>query len=1332
MSTKREVSNISYTNKDFNSIYVELLEYAKKFSYKWDPSVSDESDPGVILLKLAAIIGDKNNYNIDKNVLELMPNSVTQLSSARQLFSQCGYTMSYYKSARGQVQLTIQKPTTEDESVVDAKTFTYTVPRFTMFTDADNEAVFTTIEEKSLTYGTPTGVEVIEGTVVDYSINNDTLITTANLDANNRLYFIENDIAENGIFITNVNSLKSNYSNYEDWYKVDVLETEAPLSTCYRFGLSIDGSLCYIQFPDDAEVLFGEGINIKYIKTKGKDGNIAARTLQQFYVDTSFTKKAISGLFEDTYVSVTTDCVDITNSLDIINGKNPETIEEAYRSYRRVKTTFDTLVSLKDYTDYMVTSDCASNGFVCDRTNDLQRSYKILEEQSTGLQVKTIVEAKEENFTDKLNNNYVIDVPSMNAFNLCVYALEYVPNVDSLELFKKSFQLTEKKTYENFLKKGGHKSLQHDFLGFEEDKILLVKNKYPIICTVVPRYELSLSEKYEIQSNIESALYDALNSNRLDFSEAIKFDTLKETILGSDDRIKHIEGLSTPTYSTWVTYKHDGILQEMRVDSGSFSGGFIEAAVRKQNDLSDFIKLGLYCIDPLTNEPVKIPEGSTYDKTKTYYFYDDTLNALWNDFRAEIYAKNILAGVTPLYNFSVSPFTYGVNQLDTTEHLSINRITTETSIAFNKDGNQDDYTIFACDTLRENESVLLTAPNFVEENNYSSYVKIIYSLESSSSTKDELTIPANTKYELTNNDFIIFFWKTSDSDSSYTYMKYDASANSQANYIQASFELPKKQPTTTSNAGVIEYFRNNIPVGKGTLSGVTVAALGGMTPNAYVKNLTDTSEYEVLAGTQVIKTLKINKIHINNLENGSQGIYWILNHTVKNDSGKDVYRLFEHVEDNSETPETEVQTKYTLKSGEYFLYTNNTRSTLYLLGEGTVIERSPKWINKREVWEAPVIDYSDLLIEGIDLLTTNNCWQQIPLSDEYTVHATEMQQVLIGPGNKVRLVKKNLPSDEDQGYNGSAFSNQPTLLKGISTISYSDESGNVTYVDVVDSEEECWSGSSILNINVSYDTPQKLYENQKFTLYRDNTIEEELEGSSTPLYVSSSVPILKVGGVNLPIVSEDEYVDFITYTASQSSPNTSIVYDNDEFTAKVILSNNVTSVDLPEFTLPQGNYLLQIDAEDNNLQLELSYSGDNITLDSLFDSSNCYRISVTSASSTITLSIASKNDLDKSAIINIKPLFKYNTDNLSELKSYYDNADPEEHKLTFEEQLLLKLSSLDQNGIFNYTSKTKYIENPLVSSSFLHTKHVYCPYTICEWSLNKTIEEDILVMQEIR
>ena len=58
MVEKNPLSNLSYTNKDFQEIYPELLNYVKNISYKWDPTISNESDPGLP----AACTPDRNAW----------------------------------------------------------------------------------------------------------------------------------------------------------------------------------------------------------------------------------------------------------------------------------------------------------------------------------------------------------------------------------------------------------------------------------------------------------------------------------------------------------------------------------------------------------------------------------------------------------------------------------------------------------------------------------------------------------------------------------------------------------------------------------------------------------------------------------------------------------------------------------------------------------------------------------------------------------------------------------------------------------------------------------------------------------------------------------------------------------------------------------------------------------------------------------------------------------------------------------------------------------------------------------------------------------------------
>ena len=67
MITNKELNevNLSPTKKDYYQIWNELLELADKISERWSPASTNESDPGIVLLKALTAIADKLNYNID-------------------------------------------------------------------------------------------------------------------------------------------------------------------------------------------------------------------------------------------------------------------------------------------------------------------------------------------------------------------------------------------------------------------------------------------------------------------------------------------------------------------------------------------------------------------------------------------------------------------------------------------------------------------------------------------------------------------------------------------------------------------------------------------------------------------------------------------------------------------------------------------------------------------------------------------------------------------------------------------------------------------------------------------------------------------------------------------------------------------------------------------------------------------------------------------------------------------------------------------------------------------------------------------------------------------
>ena len=282
-----QISNKSYTNKDFASIYQEVLDLAKKLSNRFDPETSNESDPFIVLIKLLSFMGDKINYNIDKNILERFMPSATQESSMRNLCEMMGYNMHYYIAP--ETTITIQYVGKEELS----ESHSFTIPKYTYVsnsnTEDENKVNFfiknrdITVDSNNIVYGTTNepnfyihggNIVVIEGEIKQLTILGDDTIHLDNLDDNNRVYFPERMVAENGIFIEG--GINKGIEN--EWIKIDNLNIRDNLFV-YKFGYDSLKGLPYIEFPDNISALIGDGLKIKYTVTSGLSGNINAKVL---------------------------------------------------------------------------------------------------------------------------------------------------------------------------------------------------------------------------------------------------------------------------------------------------------------------------------------------------------------------------------------------------------------------------------------------------------------------------------------------------------------------------------------------------------------------------------------------------------------------------------------------------------------------------------------------------------------------------------------------------------------------------------------------------------------------------------------------------------------------------------------------------------------------------------------------------------------------------------------------------------------------------------------------------------------------------------------------
>lgn len=1081
------LDNMSYTNKSFQDIYPELLDLAKKISYRWDPTESNESDPGVVLLKLCAIIADKLNYNIDKNVLECFPVSVSQESNARELFEQLGYTMHWYIAASSNIQIAWKSADTGN---------VYHLPRFSMVSNDDSSIIYTITSDSNIpTDGSVVVCPVLQGLVQDFMINGDTLITTANLDSNNRIYFSNSNIAENGIFI------KNNLWDYSDWRKVNNLEVEEFGQPVYKFGVSQDGNSCYLEFPEDAFDIFGDGLTIKYIVTDGEDGNISSRIIEKFY-----NNPTVYDSTDDSQSAIlTTTNISVTNLDSIRNGSNPETISEAYSNYKRTVGTFDTLVSLRDYNNAIRSAklnniNIVSNGFVTDRTNDIQSSYTIISDSDDINKVYTKIDDSQYNDSD---SSYY---KSMTAFDLKMYLLEnilssgnIIPSdtkvYKSAEIYNKTFDMVDNTDYSESYKVDlikqsleENKSLQHDFQHILSDKLCMLKNKYPIKCKIIPQYSLTSVQVEDVRSNVIKSLYNNLNSRKVEFGDEISYDLIYNIILNSDERIKSIM-LDDIEYTTYAVYFDSNNYSFKEIEINNFSN-FINGYYNKADDhfyysydeenntysnkinlIDDILYkdcvtspannvkniyisnseedillddnsnviigskiavtfrygpgessngLSLELYNSQTNElivsqlPIKENSNGTFidlspssalywdsgskrlltyngsfwvisfveDFSNDYVFVDIPTGKCYkytngrssddikSDIQLDIYSKSVLAGKTQLL-VPDNVFDYRLNHKFVDQVLDINNVSTNANIrVYSTDsGNYQ-----ASTTLKDNESISFYAPNLVDKITYSSYTKVQYALAQEVNT--------GVDYKLSDGESITFYWKDSDDDNaSYKYYKYGSgtiihpnfSLRSAIGYYSLDESTSSYGTSKTHDEDDIEYVGFDLEYGQGLCSLSQSRYLSSIYSNDYI--LSSTKNVVIRDKVEVTITYPMY-------------CYWILNDKTLNNSGEYVYKLFDAASLSNEdiAQGKEIEQKYILQPGEYFLYTNSSKDSLEILYSGTKITRKSK--SKRlEALTCREVDVDS--IPEVGLSDINDVLKQINYGEFFTL--TEMQ-----------------------------------------------------------------------------------------------------------------------------------------------------------------------------------------------------------------------------------------------------------------------------------------------------------------------------------------------------
>ncbi len=356
-----EPIQISYVDKDYVNILDDLINSIPGITQKWNSS--DANDPGMILVKLMAIIGDMLFYTQDMQSLEVYPNSVTQRKNAATIYKLIGYKMHWYRSA------------TCEAEVVNTYTQSATIPRFCTFTSEDGEIVYTTFKQYDLASntqnnGTVTSVELIQGSPVTPNrvSNNPYPDAGAPWHSIYGYNYSTSDIINNRIYLRNRNIDQDHIilidDQNEEWTLMDNIYLTREVGRFFEFGVDSNENT-YIELIDYYTNFNINSFKIFYIVSNGEAGQVYANTL------TKVTGSVWSRITQNdnTVVSNVNSFVQFTH-YDSTYGYDPETPDEARKNSVLYQNTLDTLITLADFERATLREPGVANVRATDLTND--------------------------------------------------------------------------------------------------------------------------------------------------------------------------------------------------------------------------------------------------------------------------------------------------------------------------------------------------------------------------------------------------------------------------------------------------------------------------------------------------------------------------------------------------------------------------------------------------------------------------------------------------------------------------------------------------------------------------------------------------------------------------------------------------------------------------------------------------------------------------------------------------------------------------------------------------------------------------------------------------
>lgn len=330
----QNLNKTRYTHRDYESIKQDLINAIPSLTQEW--TCREDSDPGIVLIKLLSMFGDTLSYNVDKIALELYLQTVTQRKNCAMILNLLGYKMHWYRSARvvASVSLIDEGDATNPNRVI-LNPFTTTFKGgqtvYTVVPSEDNQGSI------DINSKVPERVYLVEGTSSEIKFKRTNLV-------NNRFYFTEDNIDETNLWL--------NFGGFHTCKLVDNLDLVAD-SSVVSFEFNVDEyDKPYIELISYWEDIIGslamsESFSLRYIRSSGSEGSVSRGQLSQVLG----TGRGSIGPSSNLLVVHQSNNNREIESDDgwTVPGYSPQSVDDARKDACNFITTYETLVTSSDF-----------------------------------------------------------------------------------------------------------------------------------------------------------------------------------------------------------------------------------------------------------------------------------------------------------------------------------------------------------------------------------------------------------------------------------------------------------------------------------------------------------------------------------------------------------------------------------------------------------------------------------------------------------------------------------------------------------------------------------------------------------------------------------------------------------------------------------------------------------------------------------------------------------------------------------------------------------------------------------------------------------------------